>query len=178
MGGLLQKNKSLFVFFMIGSLALGGFPTFSGSFSKDLIITAAFDTARISGNTCAAIAFFSLVFGAALTVAYSTRLIYYVFLRPKNITTVGEKNYVYPDLITLFSLLVLAVFSLVIGYYSKIFFYFYNTLCYLGRYNVYCYEELGYSPPSSSCIFFNSGSLAFVENILFVIFIICLIILK
>jgi NADH-quinone oxidoreductase subunit L len=72
MGGLRKYMPQTFITFVIGTLALTGFPLMAGFFSKDEILA----TAGESGFE-----FFEIVglFGALLTAAYMGRCVYYVF---------------------------------------------------------------------------------------------------
>ncbi len=72
MGGLMKRVPITFVTFVIGSLALSGFPGLAGSFSKDEILVA-----DANYNTW----LFWMGLGAAvLTAFYMTRLVVVVFL--------------------------------------------------------------------------------------------------
>jgi NADH-quinone oxidoreductase subunit L len=75
MGGLKDKIPFTFVTMCIGTLALTGFPFFSGYFSKDAIIEAAF----ASHNPLAFYGFLMTVVAAGLTSFYSWRLIIKTF---------------------------------------------------------------------------------------------------
>ena len=74
-GGLATAMKITFVTFTFGYLAIIGVPPFSGFFTKDPIIEAAFDKGGTSGailGTCALI-------GAAITAFYMTRVMLMTF---------------------------------------------------------------------------------------------------
>ena len=74
-GGLWRVMPVTFVTFLLGYLAIIGFPGLSGFFSKDKIIEAAFDKGGISGFTLGAVA----LAGAGLTAFYMTRLMLMTF---------------------------------------------------------------------------------------------------
>jgi len=76
-GNLINLMPILYVFNISASLALIGFPFFSGFYSKDLIIelTLLFSTSNFFYFFIS----FCLNFGAFLTTIYSIRLIYYSF---------------------------------------------------------------------------------------------------
>lgn len=74
-GGLRKVMPVTFATFGVGYLAIIGFPPFSGYWSKDKIIEAAFDKGGISGYTLGAVA----LLGAGLTAAYMTRLMIMTF---------------------------------------------------------------------------------------------------
>jgi NADH-quinone oxidoreductase subunit L len=77
MGALARRMQTTFLTFAVGTLALMGFPFFSGFFSKDAILAAAY-----AHNP----AIFSLgLFTAFLTAFYMTRLLLVVFFgKPRN----------------------------------------------------------------------------------------------
>ncbi len=75
MGGLKDRIPFTFIVMTIGTLALTGFPLFSGYFSKDAII----ELAYASHNPFAVYAFILTVVAAGLTAFYSWRLIFKTF---------------------------------------------------------------------------------------------------
>ena len=75
MGGLKKHMPITFYTMLIGSLALIGFPGFSGFFSKDLII----ESVRLSTLPAAQFAYFAVVAGVFVTGLYSSRLMFLVF---------------------------------------------------------------------------------------------------
>jgi NADH-quinone oxidoreductase subunit L len=75
MGGLKDRIPFTFIVMTIGTLALTGFPLFSGYFSKDAII----ESAYASHNPFAVYAFILTVAAAGLTAFYSWRLIFKTF---------------------------------------------------------------------------------------------------
>jgi NADH-quinone oxidoreductase subunit L len=72
MGGLSSKMRVTFITFVLGYLALIGCPGFSGFFSKDLIILAAWNKNNLP-------IFAIALFTALLTAFYMTRLVVVVF---------------------------------------------------------------------------------------------------
>jgi NADH-quinone oxidoreductase subunit L len=77
MGGLAGRLGITFLTFMIGTLALIGFPPFSGFFSKDAILALAYEKDRAI--------FWLALFTAFLTAFYMVRLIVVVFFgRPRS----------------------------------------------------------------------------------------------
>jgi NADH-quinone oxidoreductase subunit L len=75
MGGLRHRIPFTFATMCIGTLALTGFPLFSGWFSKDAIIEAAY----VGHNGLAFEAYFLTVVSVALTAFYSWRLMFKTF---------------------------------------------------------------------------------------------------
>ena len=75
MGGLKKYMPITYWTGLIGSLALIGFPGFSGFFSKDAIIEAVADS-HIAGS---GFAYFSVVTGVFITALYSFRMFFMVF---------------------------------------------------------------------------------------------------
>lgn len=76
-GGLIHLMPITYFSMFLCSLCLGGFPFFSGFFSKDAIMEMAFSCNKINW-----LSLFLLLSAACLTVAYSIKLFYYVFWRP------------------------------------------------------------------------------------------------
>jgi NADH-quinone oxidoreductase subunit L len=106
MGGLKSDMPITFLTYMIGMLALCGFPLlFSGFWSKDGILEAAqhFSVSKVP--------FYMLVFGALLTAFYMTRQVSYVFFGRNR----GEKHaHESPSSMTA-PLAILAFFAIALG---------------------------------------------------------------
>ena len=75
MGGVWKKIPFTYALMIIGTLALTGFPFFSGYYSKDAII----EFAYLSGSTIGYLASAVGIFTALLTAIYSWRLIFKTF---------------------------------------------------------------------------------------------------
>ena len=75
MGGLRKYMPITYITSLVGSLALIGFPGFSGFFSKDAII-AAVEASSLPG---ASIAYLALLLGVFITALYSFRMFFLVF---------------------------------------------------------------------------------------------------
>ena len=109
MGGLARTLPVTYSLFVVGSLALGGFPFLSGFYSKDSILEALY------GGGCW-FAYFGCLFAAYLTAYYSVRTVAYVFFG----TPRGSRG-VYlaareADRVSLGVVLLLGGFSLFHGY--------------------------------------------------------------
>jgi NADH-quinone oxidoreductase subunit L len=111
MGGLKHHLPVTYWTFVVGSLALAGFPLTAGFFSKDDIISSAW-TAGALGKTLAVAGLLT----AGLTAFYSFRLVFVTFwgesrLDPKHAGHVHE-----PSRTMTVPLIILAVLSVVTGY--------------------------------------------------------------
>jgi len=107
MGGLGKKMKVTFSTFLIATIAIAGIPPFSGFFSKDEILLAAFNSNPVL--------FVLGVAGALLTAIYMFRLVALTFTGSYRGTYDKNKIHESPALIT-FPLIVLGILSLVGGW--------------------------------------------------------------
>jgi len=80
LGGLKQLLPLSYSIFLIGSLALTGFPFLAGFYSKDAILEIAFAQQTVLGY----FVYFIGSFAAFFTAFYSTRLLFLVFLAEPN----------------------------------------------------------------------------------------------
>ena len=115
MGGLQQLLPFTYMMFIIGSLALMGFPFLSGFYSKDAILELSYASYNITGH----FAYWLGTFAALCTSFYSVRLIFLTFILKTNsykklILTAHEAPFRMS-----FPLFLLAFGSLFIGYLSK-----------------------------------------------------------
>lgn len=78
MGGIWRKIPFTYAMMMIGTIAIVGFPPFSGYFSKDMILESAY-AAGHNGNQYGMFAFWAGIIAAAFTSFYSWRLIFLTF---------------------------------------------------------------------------------------------------
>ncbi|OQW93633.1 MAG: NADH-quinone oxidoreductase subunit L [Beggiatoa sp. IS2] len=78
MGGIRKYMPITYFTSLIGSLALIGFPGFSGFFSKDAIIEAVQHAAH-SGRAGADLAYYAVLLGVFVTALYSFRMFFLVF---------------------------------------------------------------------------------------------------
>lgn len=112
MGGLWKKIPFTYGMMWIGSLALAGFPPFSGFYSKDIILEAAF----MSHNPVGKLAFFMGIAAAFLTAFYSWRLLFLVFHGKTRAKQHDFDCAHEPHLTMLVPLALLAVGSILAGY--------------------------------------------------------------
>ena len=77
MGGLRKKIPKTFWPMLIGATALAGFPGFSGFWSKDAVLLAAYES-EVPGHL---VVYYLGALTAFITALYSTRFIYVVFFR-------------------------------------------------------------------------------------------------
>jgi NADH-ubiquinone oxidoreductase chain 5 len=75
MGGLKQLEPLLYLCFVIGNLAIMGFPFLTGFYSKDLIIEYAYSSSIVDGLFVYVISIISAIF----TIIYSVKMLFYVF---------------------------------------------------------------------------------------------------
>lgn len=106
MGGLRRKMPITFWTFVIGTLALVGFPFTSGFFSKDGILVAVWPNKTLFGIA---------VFTAFLTAFYMTRLIVVAFLRDAEEDSDANHAKEVPPVMFV-PLVLLAVFSIAAGW--------------------------------------------------------------
>ncbi len=108
MGGLKKKLPITFLTFLIATLAISGFPPFSGFFSKDEILMAAFARNPLI--------YVLGLFGALMTCFYMFRLLFLVFYNQFRGTPEQESHiHESPALISV-PLIILAILSVVGGF--------------------------------------------------------------
>ena len=104
MGGLFPKMKITGITFLAGALALSGIPPFSGFWSKDEILIAAFENHKI---------FFAVVvLTSFMTAIYMGKLIFVVFFGNRRSEIQAHES---PCVMTV-PLIVLAIFAALIGF--------------------------------------------------------------
>ena len=115
MGGVRKKLPLTYIFMLLGTLALTGFPFLSGFYSKDAIIEFAYLKNSALGNYAATIG----IFTAFLTSIYSWRLFFKVFHGPYNNKKIPlDKTHESP-LIMLIPLVFLGLGAIFSGYLFK-----------------------------------------------------------
>lgn len=108
MGGLFKNMPFTYITMLFGSLALIGFPGFSGFFSKDLII----ETLRVSNIPFSNLSYYMVVFGVFITAFYTFRLFFIVFHNKINVSKFVVKE---SSITIVFPLVVLAIPSIFSG---------------------------------------------------------------
>lgn len=117
MGGIWRKIPYTYAFMWIGSLALAGIPWFSGYFSKDTILEAAY----AAGTTQGYVAYALGVAAASMTAFYSWRLLFMTFHgKPRADHHTMEHVHESPRimLVPLIPLVLGALFVGALGYYA------------------------------------------------------------
>ena len=109
MGGLRSKLPTTYITSLIGSLALIGFPGFSGFFSKDALIEAVSHSSVYASD----FAYYCVLIGVLITSLYTFRLFFLVFHGRLKDENVSVKE---PQLSILFPLILLAIPSMFIGW--------------------------------------------------------------
>ena len=115
MGGVRKKLPYTYIFMLIGTLALTGFPFLSGFYSKEAIIEFSYLRNSTLGNYAATIG----IFTAFLTSIYSWRLIFKTFHGPYNNKKVLINETHESPIIMLAPLLFLSIGAIFAGYYFK-----------------------------------------------------------
>lgn len=111
MGDLKDKLPITYWTFVVGSLALAGFPLTAGFFSKDDILVSAWS----SGTLGQVLALFGLL-TALLTAFYSFRLVFVVFWGPSRVDPHHAAHIHEPSQTMTTPLIILACFSILTGY--------------------------------------------------------------
>ena len=114
MGGLGRIMPVTAATAWIGSLALIGFPFFSGFFSKDLIIEAA----HLSERAGSGYAYWCVLIGVVVTALYSFRLLYLTFHGSTRMDKATASHAHESPLVVTVPLVLLAIPSLAIGYFT------------------------------------------------------------
>ena len=122
MGGVWKSLPYTYIFMIIGTLALTGFPFLSGFYSKDAII----EYAYLKGNTVGYLAACVGIFTAFLTSIYSWRLIFKTFHGKYNNTKLQISSMHESPMIMLIPLFLLALGAIGSGFLFKNLFVDYN----------------------------------------------------
>jgi NADH-quinone oxidoreductase subunit L len=108
MGGLSKKLKITFFTFAIGCIAIAGIPPFSGFFSKDAILLAAFEHNPVLYGVA--------LFTALLTAFYMFRLLFVTFTGKFRGTNEQEHHLHESPVLMTVPLIILAVLSIIGGF--------------------------------------------------------------
>jgi len=111
MGGLKNKLPVTYWTFVVGSLALAGFPLTAGFFSKDDLLVSAW----LSGSLGQVLTIFGLL-TALMTAFYSFRLVFVTFWGPSHVDPHHAGHIHEPSRTVTIPLIILAVLSVVTGY--------------------------------------------------------------
>jgi NADH-quinone oxidoreductase subunit L len=111
MGGLKDKLPITYWTFLVGSLALAGFPLTAGFFSKDDLLISAWS----SGTLGQVLTIFGLL-TALITAFYSFRLVFVTFWGASHVDPHHADHIQEPSWTMTIPLMILAVFSIVAGY--------------------------------------------------------------
>ena len=115
MGGVRKKLPYTYVFMLLGTLALTGFPFLSGFYSKDAIIEFAYLRNSALGNYAATIG----ILTAFLTSIYSWRLFFRAFHGPYNNKKIPVTETHESPLVMLIPLVFLSIGAVCSGYLFK-----------------------------------------------------------
>lgn len=111
-GGIANFSPITYSCFLIGSLSLMGLPFLTGFYSKDFIIEICYS------NYILRFIFWLSLTSAFLTSFYSFRCLYYGFYSQANSPKKTFNNIKESDKFILISLITLAIFSIIFGYFS------------------------------------------------------------
>ncbi len=115
MGGVWKKLPYTWALMVIGTLALTGFPFFSGFYSKDAIIEFAYLSGSETGYFAAGIG----IFTAFLTSIYSWRLMFKTFHGNYNNKNIDSSSMHESPLIMIIPLIILAIGAIFSGFLFK-----------------------------------------------------------
>ncbi|NDY96078.1 NADH-quinone oxidoreductase subunit L [Wenzhouxiangella limi] len=116
MGGLARYLPITAATAWLGSLALIGFPFFSGFYSKDLIIEAV----KLADRPGAAFATFAVYAGVVITALYSFRLLYLTFHGQSRMDDETRAHAHESPWVVTIPLILLAIPSVLIGYFTVV----------------------------------------------------------
>jgi len=116
MGGLAKYLPITAATAWLGSLALIGFPFFSGFYSKDLIIEAV----KLADRPGVAFATFAVYAGVVITALYSFRMLYLAFHGPTRMDEATRAHAHESPWVVTVPLILLAIPSVLIGYFTVV----------------------------------------------------------
>ncbi len=112
MGGLRKYMPITFITGWLGTLALTGFPGFSGFFSKDVIIEAT----HLSDRWGSGVAYVAVLLGVFVTALYSFRLLYLTFHGKERMDNHTKAHLHESPWVVTLPLILLAIPSVIIGW--------------------------------------------------------------
>jgi NADH-ubiquinone oxidoreductase chain 5 len=118
-GGLLKIFPSGYIFFLIGSISLIGFPFMSGFITKETILEAAYSSKIVSFYDLSILCQFISCFSLFFSVLYSVRLIIHLFFGQYSGFKYNLFCFHYSGYFILFPLFFLSLFSIFFGYVGK-----------------------------------------------------------
>jgi NADH-ubiquinone oxidoreductase chain 5 len=114
-GGLNQFLPLTFSVMLIASLSLVAIPFMTGFYSKDFILESTYGQYYLSGT----IVYFIATIGAMFTTLYSAKVLYLTFLSNPAGPVVNYKHAHEGDMFLETPLIILAIFSIVFGFFTK-----------------------------------------------------------
>lgn len=138
-GSIYNIIPLLYIFIIIGFLALAGFPYLSGFYSKDLIIELAL--CYFYTNFIYNLSSILLLFAAFLTTFYSIRTIYYIFFIKFNFIKINLKLNYNLNLIQIISLFPLIIGSIFLGFYLYNYIISINNVVFLNNSIIFFFPE-------------------------------------
>jgi NADH-ubiquinone oxidoreductase chain 5 len=114
-GGLKQFLPLTYSVMLIASLSLVAFPFMTGYYSKDFILESAYGQFMLSSISI----YYIATIGAVFTTLYSIKVLYLTFLSNPNGPIVNYKNAHEGDIFMSLPLIILAIFSIFFGYFTK-----------------------------------------------------------
>ena len=114
MGGLWKRLPITYFTFVIGTLALIGFPGFAGFFSKDALIEAV----QASETPWHTFAYWAVLLGVFVTSLYSFRLLFVVFHGKERMDHHAQEHLHESPWVVTLPLIALAIPSVVVGWYT------------------------------------------------------------
>ncbi len=118
MGGLRKYMPITYWTALIGSLALIGFPGFSGFFSKDALIEAVAHTHHAEPAFSTTLAYWSVMLGVFITALYSFRMFFLVFHGKERMDEETRSHLHETPAVVWVPLVLLAIPSVVIGWFA------------------------------------------------------------
>jgi len=118
MGGIRKYMPITYWTSLVGSLALIGFPAFSGFFSKDLLIEAVKESHWHGQGAVYWIAYLSVLLGVFVTALYSFRMFFLVFHGEERMDAETKSHLHETPAVVTVPLILLAIPSAVIGWFT------------------------------------------------------------